>query len=136
LFPENEKRRARAGEDLALAFSLADRDPLWAVVALFYGVHRLLIALSQERLGEARVPRDYRGSGRALQAGRPAEVPEKGLQAAPSPLLAGPVRAPLPRGGAEALGGGPGGLRDFEGGPRRDRRAWGVRTPFLAVHLG
>jgi hypothetical protein len=30
LFPEREKRRARAGEDLALAFSLADRDPLWA----------------------------------------------------------------------------------------------------------
>jgi hypothetical protein len=59
LSPESEKRRARAGADLALAFFLADRDPLWAVVALFYGVHHLLIALSLERLGEARVPRDY-----------------------------------------------------------------------------
>ncbi len=45
--------------DLALAFFLADRGPLWAVVALFYGVHHLLIALSLERPGEARAPRDY-----------------------------------------------------------------------------
>jgi hypothetical protein len=59
LFPESEKRRARAGEDLALAFSLADRDPLWAVVALFYGVHHLLIALSQERAPEPFTPRKY-----------------------------------------------------------------------------
>jgi hypothetical protein len=59
LFPESEKRRARAGEDLALAFFLADRDPLWAVVALFYGVHHLLIALSQERAPGPFTPRKY-----------------------------------------------------------------------------
>ena len=70
--PESEKRRARAGADPAPAFSLADRDPLWAVVALFYGVHRLLIALSQERLGEARVPRDYEeADGLFKRAGLP-----------------------------------------------------------------
>ena len=72
MFPESEKRRARAGADLALAFSLADRDALWAVVALFYGVHHLLIALSQERLGEARVPRDYEeADGLFKRAGLP-----------------------------------------------------------------
>jgi hypothetical protein len=72
LSPESEKRRARAGADLALAFSLADRDPLWAVVALFYGVHHLLIALSLERLGEARVPRDYEeADGLFKRAGLP-----------------------------------------------------------------
>jgi len=72
LFPESEKRRARAGADLALAFFLADRDPLWAVVALFYGVHHLLIALSLERLGEARVPRDYEeADGLFKRAGLP-----------------------------------------------------------------
>jgi hypothetical protein len=59
LSPESEKRRARAGEDLALAFFLADRDPLWAVVALFYGVHHLLIALSQERAPGPFTPRKY-----------------------------------------------------------------------------
>jgi hypothetical protein len=59
LFPESEKRRARAGEDLALAFFLADRDPLWAVVALFYGVHHLLIALSLERAPGPFTPRKY-----------------------------------------------------------------------------
>jgi hypothetical protein len=42
------------------------------VVALFYGVHRLLIALSQERLGEARVPRDYEeADGLFKRAGLP-----------------------------------------------------------------
>jgi hypothetical protein len=56
---ESEKRRARAGEDLALAFSLADRDPLWAVVALFYGMHHFLIALSQERAPQPFTPRKY-----------------------------------------------------------------------------
>jgi hypothetical protein len=56
---QSEKRRARAGEDLALAFFLADRDPLWAVVALFYGVHHLLIALSQERAPGPFTPRKY-----------------------------------------------------------------------------
>jgi hypothetical protein len=58
LSPESEKRRARAGEDLALAFFLADRDPLWAVVALFYGVHHLLIALSQALVYAAQLPED------------------------------------------------------------------------------
>ena len=59
--PESEKRRARAGEDLALALFLADRDPLWAVVALFYGVHHLLIALSQERAPEPFTQKVLRG---------------------------------------------------------------------------
>ncbi|RTH02721.1 hypothetical protein CSW47_10055 [Thermus scotoductus] len=45
--------------DLALAFFLADRDPLWAVVALFYGVHHLLIALSLERAPGPFTPRKY-----------------------------------------------------------------------------
>ena len=72
MFPETERRRARAREDLALAFFLADRDPLWAVVALFYGVHHLLIALSLERLGEVRVPRDYEeADGLFKRAGLP-----------------------------------------------------------------
>ena len=54
-----ERREARGREDLALAFFLADRDPLWAVVALFYGVHHLLIALSQERLATPFTPGKY-----------------------------------------------------------------------------
>lgn len=67
-----ERREARGREDLALAFFLADRDPLWAVVALFYGVHHLLIALSLERLGELRVPRDYEeADGLFKRAGLP-----------------------------------------------------------------
>ncbi len=120
MFPESEKRRARAGADLALAFFLADRDPLWAVVALFYGVHHLLIALSLERLGEARVPRDYEeADGLFKRAGLPRSL-RKGLQAASSSLLAGPLRAPLPRGGAGALGGGPGGPFGV-GAPKRTR---------------
>jgi hypothetical protein len=42
------------------------------VVALFYGVHHLLIALSLERLGEARVPRDYEeADGLFKRAGLP-----------------------------------------------------------------
>jgi hypothetical protein len=55
---QSEKRRARARENLALAFFLADRDPLWAVVALFYGVHHLLIALSQALVYAAQLPED------------------------------------------------------------------------------
>jgi hypothetical protein len=42
------------------------------VVALFYGVHHLLIALSLERLGEAKIPRDYEeADGLFKRAGLP-----------------------------------------------------------------
>lgn len=72
---EAEARRARAGEDLALAFALAERSPCWAAVVLFYGVHHALLAWALERLPGAPTPQSYaQAQGLLKRAGLPRAV--------------------------------------------------------------